>query len=315
MADLDTIYLHVTGRCPFSCSYCYLDGAITTELEMSTEDWLAFFPQIVDQNPRKVVITGGEPLMRGDLLVLLRGFRQLDRNHKIELALDTSGIGLTEELARIMAGVVDRVRVSIDGPEKVNDKQRSSGSYSAALTALRNLITAGFEPEAGVTLTTNNIKSLTAFVEQLTDMGCMNISISSLRPIGGAESHPEWVPRLEEMRAAVNSVRNSLGLPEPREQITGNTCGVGRYLSILPDGSVFPCHVLHLPEFKLGNINTDTLENIHSPGSMLSRLAELNIRELSRKYPDLTDLKELDVCMGHVYRNSPSHQAWRNMLK
>jgi len=314
---LDTVYLHLTSRCPFRCVYCYLDEYLDTSGETSTNLWIDLFPLLVALKPRKVVFTGGEPLMRGDILALLRGINTLNREHQIELALDTSGIGLTPELARAMAGLVDRVRLSLDGPEEINDLQRGPGSYGIAMKAFSNLTDAGFEPEVGITLTSRNLSSIHEFTNYLVNMGCRNISISRLRPIGRACHHPEWVPDRKEMREAVDEVRASLGIPLEtiQENVgTGHTCGVGRFLSVLPDGSAYPCHVLHLPEFRLGNIFTDRPEYVCRPEGLLGKLASLDLMKLSRSYPVLMELGESDVCLGYVYRKTASSPVWQYIL-
>lgn len=38
---------------------------------------------------------------------------------------------------------------------------------------------------------------------------------------------------------------------------------IGRYINIMHDGSVYPCHVLSMPEMYLGNIRDDSLEKIY----------------------------------------------------
>lgn len=48
-------------------------------------------------------------------------------------------------------------------------------------------------------------------------------------------------------------------------------CSIGRFFSINPHGSVYPCHVLSFPEFYLGNVRDDSLFSIfHGSSGPLS---------------------------------------------
>jgi cyclic pyranopterin phosphate synthase len=81
---------------------------------MTTEEFARLWPEMVAVRPCKVVFTGGEPLLRPDILDLLRGLRNADPEHNVLRCPNTNGHLVTPELARQLVGLADDVRVSLD---------------------------------------------------------------------------------------------------------------------------------------------------------------------------------------------------------
>jgi len=133
---LRSVFLHMTKACNLLCSYCYFAASKPLPNEMSTEDYSALWPVLVALCPQKIIFTGGEPLLRPDILDLLYGLRAADPEHRVLRCVNTNGHQVTPELARAMVGVVDEVRVSLDGLAERNDAQRGQGNFEAAVRAL-----------------------------------------------------------------------------------------------------------------------------------------------------------------------------------
>lgn len=76
---------------------------------------------------------------------------------------------------------------------------------------------------------------------------------------GGARGPQGGPPRL----AAV--ISRSARPPDPPGPESCSNCGVGSFLNIMPNGDVFPCHVLTQREFRCGNVREDGLLEICRP--------------------------------------------------
>ncbi len=254
-------------------------------------------------------------MVRGDILSLLRFCREKRGSCDTLVALDTSGAGITGETALALAGLADTVRLSLDGPEEINDRQRGPGSYKTAMKAFENLREAGFEPEVGVTVTSLNADVLPEFLGTLVELGCRSISVNMLRPVGRATENPDLQPGKERFRRSVSLSRKALGLSaeDNGDGKPGGSCGAGRYLSILPDGGIYPCHVLHLEEFQLGNAAENGLGPSLHPDGLLARLRRLDLRKLALLDPELADLGESDTCLGRVYRATRNNPQWDDL--
>jgi len=107
----------VTDRCNYRCNYCMAeDMTFLPRRDLLTlEELDRLCGLFVEQGVRKLRITGGEPLVRRDILSLFRSLsRHLDSGALDELTLTTNGALLDKYAAELAACGVRRINVSLD---------------------------------------------------------------------------------------------------------------------------------------------------------------------------------------------------------
>ena len=107
----------VTDRCDFRCVYCMAeDMTFLPKAEILTlEELDRLCSAFVRLGVRKLRLTGGEPLVRKNIMSLVRGLsRHLAGGALDELTLTTNGSQLARHAAELAACGVRRVNVSID---------------------------------------------------------------------------------------------------------------------------------------------------------------------------------------------------------
>ncbi|MCF8564840.1 GTP 3',8-cyclase MoaA [Alicyclobacillus tolerans] len=117
---LKDLRISVTDRCNFRCTYCMPkevfgpDFAFLPHQELLTFEEIARLTQVfVRHGVRKVRLTGGEPLLRRDLEVLIAMLNQIDGVE--DIALTTNGSLLTLDKARrLKAAGLRRITISLD---------------------------------------------------------------------------------------------------------------------------------------------------------------------------------------------------------
>lgn len=108
--------LSVTDRCDLRCTYCmpekmtFLPRKDVLTLEELHKLSLAF----IDRGISKIRITGGEPLVRRDIMELFRALGRKIGDGLEELTLTTNGTRLTEFADDLAASGVRRINVSLD---------------------------------------------------------------------------------------------------------------------------------------------------------------------------------------------------------
>lgn len=316
---LQNVFLHVTKACNLHCSYCYFSARKPLPDEMTTAEFTRLWPEIVAVRPQKVVFTGGEPLLREDILDLLRGLRDADPEHHILRCLNTNGHLVTPELARDLVGLADEVRVSLDALPARNDALRGAGNFDAAVRALEYYYAVGFEPKVLVTLTSASLPDLEELLCFLIGKKITRINLNGFRPIGRGKGHWEWQADPKEVRGAMRRAweRCLPGQPAPREPAEPETqchCGVGSFLNILPNGDVFPCHVLVDREFRCGNVREQSLVDICRRNGLLGGLQALDFQALARQDERVAPLTQPHTCMGNVYAKTRELAVWKNNL-
>ena len=107
----------VTDRCDFRCVYCMSeDMAFLPKRDLLTlEELDRICSTFVAQGVRKLRITGGEPLVRRDIMTLFRSLsRHLDAGALDELTVTTNGSQLARHARDLAACGVKRINVSLD---------------------------------------------------------------------------------------------------------------------------------------------------------------------------------------------------------
>ena len=106
----------LTDRCNLRCTYCMpADGLpfLPPDAAMSSEEIVRLVDVAVTSlGVRQVRFTGGEPLLRKDLVEIVGAVAALDP--RPEVSLTTNAIGLKSRAAALAAAGLDRVNISLD---------------------------------------------------------------------------------------------------------------------------------------------------------------------------------------------------------
>ncbi len=106
----------VTDRCDLRCVYCMAEKMtfLPRKDVLSLEELDRLSSAFIRQGVRKLRITGGEPLVRRDVMKLFRSLGNRLGNGLDELTLTTNGTQLAKYARELAAAGVKRVNVSMD---------------------------------------------------------------------------------------------------------------------------------------------------------------------------------------------------------
>ncbi|GBF11997.1 putative heme d1 biosynthesis radical SAM protein NirJ1 [Tepidibacillus infernus] len=133
---------NVTRTCNLHCIHCYSSSeSIKYENELSTEEAKQMIDQLADFQVPVLLLSGGEPLIREDILELA----EYAINKGIRVTFSTNGTLIDQEMANTIKEIgVGYVGVSFDGiNEKHDEFRRSKGAFEKALNGVRHLIEVG----------------------------------------------------------------------------------------------------------------------------------------------------------------------------
>ena len=137
-----TVMVALTYRCQCDCAHCSASELSAGGAELSTDEIKKLISGAGGMGSPKIGFTGGEPLLREDLLELVAWAGSLG----LSVSLDTNGILLSKETADALkkAGI-SNINVSLDSADaRRHDRLRKyEGSFGAALSAVRNCAAAG----------------------------------------------------------------------------------------------------------------------------------------------------------------------------
>jgi cyclic pyranopterin phosphate synthase len=150
---LHDLRISVTDRCNFRCTYCMPKEVFGDEYPFLPHDEVLSFEEIVrlakifcGQGVTKIRLTGGEPLLRKDIEVLVAMLaRELPG---IVLTLTTNGSGLKAKARALKAAGLTRITVSLDSLDDATFRAMNNADFPVGkvLEAIDVAAAAGFAP-------------------------------------------------------------------------------------------------------------------------------------------------------------------------
>ena len=286
---------NLTKRCNLACAHCYISAGswqATTD-ELSTDECLRILDEVLDVNPNPMLIlTGGEPLLRDDLEVLVE--RGASRGATV--VVGTNGTRLTDErIGTLMAAGLKGVAVSVDSLYATyHDRFRhGGGALSDTLAAVERCRDARLDFVIQTTVTKGNRHELASLVEWAAEAGAVSFNLYFLVPTGRADrmrglSPAENEDVLAELVTLEHEYRGRMMIRSKcqpqimRHVLQGDPdspllnyqtrcpCGV-HYVRITPEGKVTPCPYLPVVA---GDLMESSFREIWETSPVLMELRE-----------------------------------------
>ncbi|MGO4388812.1 GTP 3',8-cyclase MoaA [Microvirga sp. 2YAF29] len=224
----------VTDRCDFRCVYCMSENmAFLPKRDLlSLEELDRICSAFVGMGVRKLRITGGEPLVRRDIMTLFRSLsRHLDSGALDELTVTTNGSQLAKHAADLAACGVKRVNVSIDtlDPDKFRQITRW-GDLSKVMQGLDAAQNAGLKIKLNAVALKGVNKDEIEHLMTWSHGRGMDLTLIEVMPLGEIEEQriDQYLP--------LSLVRARLGARYTLEDLDERTGGPARYVRVKETG-------------------------------------------------------------------------------
>jgi len=277
-----TLVAELTYRCPLRCVYCSnpVDFARIRE-ELSTAEWCRAISEAAELGVVQLHLSGGEPMLRDDLVELIRHARGCD----LYTNLITGGTLLDEEkLRRFRDAGLEHIQLSIQGAS-IATAETVAGvrSHRKKLEVARLITALGFPFTLNVVIHRLNIAEIPQLIELAAELGAQRLELANTQFYAwGAENRRALMPTREQyLRAeeialeAIPKLRGTLEIVfVQNDYLSGEPkpCmgGWGRsYICINPAGEVLPCHAAKvIPGLSFETVRDGSLAKIwrDSPG-------------------------------------------------
>jgi PqqA peptide cyclase len=245
----------LTYRCPLHCVYCSNPVDYTAYGdELATEDWLRVLRQGRELGATQLGFSGGEPLVRDDLEVLVAEARRLGYYSN----LITSGIGLNERrIAALKEGGLDHIQVSFqDSTREMNDFLSSTRTFDLKRRIAKLVKQYDYPMVLNVVLHRLNIDHVGQILELAAELEAEYVELANTQYYGWAYLNRDLLlPSREQLVRAeelTNRFRERAGskmkiyfvVPdyyENRPKACMNGWG-SVFLNLTADGLALPCH-------------------------------------------------------------------------
>jgi radical SAM protein with 4Fe4S-binding SPASM domain len=323
------VALNLTKRCNLKCDHCYLDAttkAAGGDDELTTEECCRLIDQIADVNKGcLLVITGGEPLVRPDILTIAR--------HAVKLGFmvvfGTNGMLIDDRMAKELVEIgVMGVGISIDSldPQKHNAFRGVPGAWEAAVAGIEASKRNGLQFQVHFSAQPMNYQELPAVVEWAHGLGARVLNVFFMVCTGRGEELTDITPAQYEevlgylvkcqddyqgmlVRARCAPHFKRLAYEnDPNSPITkatgymGGGCLAGtNYARVTPNGELTPCPYMPL---SAGNVRSQSFVDLWEKSDIFN----------SFRYPQLKgkcgDCEYSDICGGCRARPYVDHGDW-----
>ena len=240
----------ITSSCNLHCKGCYSrannscnDDAPSNQL--SDSEWEDVFRQSKELGISFIVLAGGEPLLREDVINKATNFPE------ILFPIFTNGTMLNKDYLKLLDNNRNLVPIlSIEGNEEITDSRRGNGVYKQLVDSMELMNKNNIIFGASLTFTKNNISSLVSneFIDKLHDFGCKVVFFIEYVPVN--EETKELAPNDEERELLLNNLErlreeysNMLFMSFPGdEKYSGGCLAAGRgFFHINSHGGAEPC--------------------------------------------------------------------------
>jgi len=281
---------NTTNACNMYCAHCYRDAGCKAEEELSTAEAKKLLNEIARAGFKIMIFSGGEPLMRPDILELVR--------HASGLGLipvfGTNGTLITKEKAvRLKEAGARGMGISLDSldAKKHNEFRRYPNAWEGAVEGMKNCREAGLPFQIHTTVMDWNRGELEAMTDFAVEIGAKAHHFFFLVPTGRAktieeeslraEAYEEVLTRIMKKQQEVSIELKPTCAPQflrIADQLGMKTrfrrgCLAGlSYCIISPRGKVQPCAYLNM---ELGDVRETPFDELWKDNEVLQKLRTL----------------------------------------
>lgn len=328
----------ITTKCNLKCKHCYsssVEQAVPDEL--TTEEALRLVDDLSRWGIGLLIIDGGEPLCREDLLDIVR----YASSKGIRTTIGSNGTLIDDAMARKMVDVgVMAIAISVDGMDAAtHDSFRGvDGAFEQTLRGIEVCRNVGLPFQLNMVVRKDNLSQLKDMLRLAIDLGANAAEVFDLVAAGRAKDEcNELVLSLEERKSAMEQLAEAqedypvvirvpgcpmypLILQEknikprhfPAEMLRripyyGRGCAAGMpmgYVMVLSNGKVNPCMLLQV---NLGNIREQSIMSIWENSPILIKLRQ---RDLLKGECGVCNYKlTCSGCRGRAYEETGDMMA------
>jgi molybdenum cofactor biosynthesis protein A len=314
--------ISLSERCNLRCLYCMPEDGVPlqpAENLLTNQEILQLATWFHDQGVNKIRLTGGEPLLRKDLVDLVAGLNQLQNLEQI--GMTTNGVTLSKHLLDLVDAGLTHVNVSLDSLDA--DKfarltRRPPAYHERVLEAIEDC--AKYLPnrtKVNCVVMPDNVDELQAFAE-LTRRLPVDIRFIEYMPFNenqwqtdGFVSYKqmqEQIPGLERIKdgpndttkwwqlATKNGVAESMGRIGFITSMSEHFCGTCNRLRITADGQLKVC---------LFGKTEVSLRDLMRQGGSTEMLQKVIHYSVQRKHFKLGGHKDMEDLQAHSLENRP----------
>ncbi|MFD3158727.1 radical SAM protein (plasmid) [Haloimpatiens sp. FM7330] len=304
--NIKLVEFKMTNRCNLKCLHCGVSADANAVDSLDTKDIKTILDKIFKLNIETLFLTGGEPLLRKDIKLILSYIKE---NFKGKVELITNATLINSEIADLLRKCVHSISISADGYDKNSiDFIRGQGVYDKIIKAVNYLKNAGFKKDElslTMTCTYQNIDHQEEFT-MLCDKLNVQSKLREFTPIGRGLKNNNKIGVNNYLLNEKETDNDFENIREELECTIVCTGGISKFM-INEYGDMYPCITLEREEYKFGNILKDDLNSLFNSKKYEEFIKNKIQKSIVDTLPKCKDCKVRYFCMDSCLGISNSH--------
>ena len=260
------IVWEITSKCCFNCNFCFLDSKYQ---DLTTKRIYQLFYKIKNSLIKidEILLAGREVFMRDDLKEIIRNIT----NNDINISISSNGT-FFKKIKGILCfrDSIRAVNLSMYSfNPKINSQiyEISRGNPNKKIEkSINYLLDAGIDTKVNIPLMKKNSKNIKKTIEYVASLGIKRISLIPLLPVGKTEfvkngyknildlSDTDFLYTILDLSNTYNLEITPIRIRLLKSQKKLEMCNAGiKLISILPNGMITPCNLLHYSKSNIYN--------------------------------------------------------------
>ncbi|MDG1666346.1 MAG: GTP 3',8-cyclase MoaA [Hellea sp.] len=234
--EITYLRLSVTDRCDLRCTYCMAENMTFLPRKdlLSLEELGTLCESFIKRGIKKIRITGGEPLVRRDLMSFIHKLSKHRISGKLdEITLTTNGTLLSRYAKELKLYGVERINISLDTLDPiVFTKLTRRNALEAVLRGIDTALEAGIKVKINtVALKGVNDREIPRLIEWAHNKS-MDITLIEVMPLGDIDEDrvDQYIP--------LNAIRDNLEQRFTLNNVPLRTGGPARYAIVKETGGL-----------------------------------------------------------------------------
>ena len=284
---------NTTNACNMYCDHCYREAGCKAEEELSTSEAKTMLEQIARAGFKIMIFSGGEPLLRPDILELVAYATKLG----LRPVFGTNGTLITLDMAhKLKAAGAMGMGISLDSMDakKHNEFRKFPNAWEGAVQGMKNCREAGLPFQIHTTVMDWNSHELEAMTDFAVELGAVAHHFFFLVPTGRAKTIEAESLRAKQYEAVLTRIMKKQQevdielKPTCAPQFMRIAAQMGvktrfrrgclagtAYCIISPRGKVQPCAYLNM---ELGDVRETPFDEIWKNSEVLNTLRTLEYK-------------------------------------
>lgn len=260
---ISKIIIEITNKCNLQCKYCCMDSNLQESDLITKEEYFSIINKLIYLEPRHIVVSGGEPMIRGDIVDIVKYLKERFDGY---ISLSTNLTYKINNLVEI-SKYVDSIDISLDGyNEESCSKYRGRGVFDIVDKNIDILKQYNDKISASMIVDDKNYLEINNFIEY-----CKNKKIKHtfkrFLAIGRGSNKDIFLQD-----------KDNIVCMKLDEKLSTNTCNAGMSQIFIDNkGGIYPCPLMADKEYFIGNVLDLSVDEIIVNSNLVSQKVNKNI--------------------------------------